>query len=90
MHMSMNLSNKNQFYISRFPCHVPSPWVFDSVRSRWYKNQIYINETKQVYLSYKVNGKGGTTMSVGHRGWTVLYQHARVLAGWDELPEETE
>ena len=63
---------------------------FDSVRSRWYKNQIYVNETKQAYLSYKVNGKGGTTMSVGHRGWTVLYQHARVLAGWDELPEETE
>ena len=56
---------------------------------RWYKNQIYVNETKQVYLNYKVNGQGGTTVSVGNRGWAVVYQHARVLAGWDELPKET-
>lgn len=45
---------------------------------------MYINATKKEYLDYKINKKGGTSLSVRKLGWTVCFVHARILAGWDD------
>ena len=54
---------------------------------RWFKGQFYINATKNLnYLDYKTNKAGGSTVSVGHRDWATVWAHAKVLAGWDDVP----
>lgn len=45
---------------------------------------MYINNTKNEYLDYKVNKKGGTSISTKKLGWTVCFVHARILAGWNQ------
>lgn len=81
-----DLVMKQMLYCVCFSMFIPDIDIIGCL-SRWQTEQIYVNETAQLFGTYRKNSSNGTTISIKKRGGLSLaWQDAKVLAGWCPVP----